>query len=86
MAAVNKIIINGAVKIDLSGDTVTSELLADGATAHDKSGQPITGALKPGITPTGTLEITTDGVYDVTQYASVSVSVGGSTIQQRLQD
>lgn len=51
MTTVNKVIINGAVKIDLTGDTVTPELLADGATAHDKSGQPITGTLKPGITP-----------------------------------
>lgn len=39
----NKIIINGETKIDLSSDTITAANLAEGITAHDKSGAPITG-------------------------------------------
>ena len=40
---VNKVIVNGVTKIDLTGDTVTAATLIKGATAHDKSGAPITG-------------------------------------------
>lgn len=40
---VNKVIIGGEVKIDLTGDTVTADKLAKGVTAHDKSGAIITG-------------------------------------------
>lgn len=40
---VNKVIVNGVTKIDLTGDTVTADTLIKGATAHDKSGAPITG-------------------------------------------
>ena len=40
---VNKVIVNGVTKIDLTGDTVTPSTLIKGATAHDKSGAPITG-------------------------------------------
>lgn len=41
--AINKIIYGGNVLLDLTGDTVTPELLAQGVTAHDKSGELITG-------------------------------------------
>lgn len=41
--AKNKIIYNGTVLIDLTADTVTAADLANGVTAHDKSGQIITG-------------------------------------------
>lgn len=71
---VNKIVIDGKVQIDLTGDTVTPETLAEGATAHNKAGQAITGTLKPGITPAGTIELPADGTYDVAQYASAIVS------------
>lgn len=71
---VNKIVIDGKVQIDLTGDTVTPEKLAEGATAHNKAGQPITGTLRPGITPAGTVKLPADGTYDVTQYASAIVS------------
>lgn len=72
--AVNSIVVNDKVQIDLTGDTVTPETLALGATAHNKAGQPITGTLRPGITPAGTIELPADGTYDVTQYASAIVS------------
>lgn len=41
--AVNKVVYGSEVKIDLTGDTVTAETLAKGITAHDKSGEIITG-------------------------------------------
>ncbi len=39
----NKIIFGGETLIDLTGDTVTADKLAQGVTAHDKSGEIITG-------------------------------------------
>lgn len=39
----NKIIYDGKILMDLTGDTVTPDKLAQGITAHDKSGAPITG-------------------------------------------
>ena len=48
---VNKIVYNTAdgarTLIDLTGDSVTPETLAEGATAHDASGDKITGTMKP---------------------------------------
>lgn len=41
--AVNKIIYGDRTLIDLTGDTVTPEKMLSGTTAHDKSGEPITG-------------------------------------------
>lgn len=41
--AKNKIIYGDEVLIDLTGDTVTPETLANGVTAHDMSGEQITG-------------------------------------------
>ena len=44
---VNKVELkNGETLLDLSGDTVVPEALREGYTAHDKSGQPISGTLK----------------------------------------
>lgn len=40
----NKIIYGGQTLIDLTADTVTADKLAEGITAHDKSGAIITGA------------------------------------------
>lgn len=40
---VNKVVVNGVTKIDLTGDTVTADKILSGFTAHDKSGAPITG-------------------------------------------
>lgn len=41
--AINKIIYGGKTLIDLTSDTITPEQLAQGVTAHDKSGAAITG-------------------------------------------
>ena len=41
---INKLVLGGEVKFDLTGDTVTEATLLKGATAHDKSGEAIEGA------------------------------------------
>lgn len=41
--AINKVIFGGTTLIDLTADTVSAATLADGVTAHDKSGAIITG-------------------------------------------
>ncbi len=43
----NKIIYGGKVLLDLTNDTVSSDTLSRGITAHDKSGRIITGNLVP---------------------------------------
>ena len=41
--AINKVVFGGQTLIDLTGDTITPDKLAEGITAHDKSGAAITG-------------------------------------------
>ena len=43
----NKIIYGGKVLLDLTNDTVSSDTLGFGITAHDRSGRIITGNLVP---------------------------------------
>lgn len=43
MSNINKVIYGGRTLIDLTGDTITPDKLAEGITAHDKSGATITG-------------------------------------------
>ena len=66
--------------VDLSDDTVRADKLVSGYTAHDSSGEAITGTLTPGITPTGTISINQNGTgIDVAQYAYANVSVSGGS-------
>ena len=44
--AVNKIIYGGNTLLDLTGDTVTADKILEGFTAHDKTGNTITGNCK----------------------------------------
>ena len=41
--AINKVEINGEVKLDLTQDTVTPATLLKGASAHDAAGNPVQG-------------------------------------------
>ena len=45
---INKVVVNDVVKLDLTADTVSPSTLALGITAHDKSGELITGTMESG--------------------------------------
>lgn len=47
--AVNKVVINDEIKIDLTSDTVSPDTLSKGITAHDKSGNVIVGTMEGGV-------------------------------------
>lgn len=51
--AVNKVVINDEIKIDLTSDTVSPDTLSKGITAHDKSGNVIVGTMESGSAPSG---------------------------------
>ena len=84
--AVNKIVINDEVKIDLTADTVSPSTLASGITAHDKSGNIITGTALTGFVAddlkfSGDLTLfNTSGRFDriINKYFD-SVKLGGWT-------
>lgn len=58
--AVNEVILNGETVLSLVDDTVSSDNLLEGATAHDAAGNPIEGAAK---VPTKTSELTNDSGF-----------------------
>lgn len=53
---INKVVYGGTTLIDLTSDTVTPATLAEGVTAHNASGELITGTMKGG-------GVTTDWAY-----------------------
>lgn len=55
--AVNKIVINDKIALDLTGDTVTPSDLVEGVTAHDATGMQITGT-RPATGGTDTSDAT----------------------------
>ena len=44
--AINKVVLNDEVKLDLTEDTVTADKLIKGVTAHNSAGNSITGTLE----------------------------------------
>lgn len=58
--AVNEVIINGETVLSLVDDTVSSDNLLEGATAHNAKGEPVTGAAK---IPTKTSELINDSGF-----------------------
>lgn len=52
---VNKVIVNGTVELDLTGDTVEAGKMLAGTTAHDKAGKKVTGSI---ATYTGSTSVT----------------------------
>lgn len=56
---VNKVVVNGVTKVDLTADTVAAANLLSGITAHDRSGAPITGTMPSLADATGDATATT---------------------------
>lgn len=54
--AINYVVINGEPVVDLRNDTVSTDKLLEGATAHDKSGTKITGTVTFATVYTGSGE------------------------------
>lgn len=67
--AVNKVVYGTTVLVDLTGDSVTPDKLAKGETAHDASGEPITGSMEPGIDTSDATATASDMAEGVTAYA-----------------
>ena len=72
--AINKVVLNDVVKLDLTADTVTPETLAEGVTAHDAAGNPITGTMNVTTPP---LTVKTNAGASVTATKG-SLSVSGT--------
>lgn len=72
---VSKVEYNGETLIDLTGDTVTPETLAEGATAHDMAGNPITGTMKQNSGGSGAVQEIdyVNCVFDLSTFSVVSV-------------
>ena len=65
-------------------EAVTSSIDSNITSSNIKSGISILGvegSLEEGITPTGEITITENGTYDVTEYASVNVSIPNNTTE-----
>lgn len=76
--AVNKVALNGEVKLDLTTDTVTPETLLKGMTAHNAAGELITGVYEPMNIKqyTGTL-LATGWAADSYGYQAQTISISG---------
>lgn len=83
---INKIVLNtdtGAqTLVDLTGDTVTPETLAEGATAHGADGEPIVGTMKAGTGPVSWTDLTDKPFYE--ELGSNAVSVDLSDLPEGL--
>lgn len=70
MSEVNKVVINNDLIMDLTGDTVTSNSLLSGITAHDAAGRAIIGLFEAFNHPdrlqnTNLNDLTTTGLYHI---------------------
>ena len=76
--AVNKVALNGEVKLDLTADTVTPETLLKGMTAHNAAGELITGVYEPMNIKqyTGTL-LATGWAADSHGYQAQTITITG---------
>lgn len=74
--AYNKIIYGGKTLIDLTGDTVTADRLLKGATAHDMSGEAITGTCNYDSDTSGATAVVAEILSGKTAYARGSKVTG----------
>lgn len=71
--AINKIIVDGVTKIDLSQDTVTEDKVLQGFIFHDATGSVLTGTMKAGA-DVGDFILYTKFAYDYNDYVNNSNS------------
>lgn len=81
--AVNKVEFGGDTLIDLTSDTVTADTLAEGETAHDKSGTLITGTMKSNITYYGTSDTAAGTAAKTATINGITELTTGLTIHVR---
>ncbi len=83
--AKNKIIYGNETLIDLTGDTVSSDNLLSGATAHDRSGEQIQGSVVIPTVNNGTLTIkqngSTKGTFTANQAGNTEVKLTDTTYE-----
>lgn len=80
--AINKIIVDGVTKIDLSQDTVTANKVLEGLTFHDATGSLCTGTMKQSTGSVGVGDITlyTKLAYTYDEYVANSSMAGQATV------
>lgn len=76
---ISKVEINGATLIDISNDTVAANILAEGYTAHDKTGNTITGTLTQQSGKTVTPGTSDAVVVESGKYTTGTVYVKGDS-------
>ena len=72
--AVNKVEINGEVKLDLTQDTVTGSTLLQGVTAHDAAGNSVEGTMANN----GAIAKTIDGLTQTSAAIPAGYTSGGT--------
>lgn len=72
--AVNKVVYNGNTLIDLTNDSVASDKMLSGTTAHDKAGNPVSGS----IANNGAMNKTMDGVNTKSVTVPAGYTSGGT--------
>ena len=78
--AINKIIVDGVTKIDLSQDTVTADKVLQGLTFHDATGSLCTGTMSTGGVDVGDITLYTKLAYTYDQYVANSSTAGQATV------
>ena len=75
--AVNKVALNGEVKLDLTADTVTPETLLKGMTAHNAAGELITGVYEPMNIKQYTGTLLASGWAEANGYQAQTITITG---------
>lgn len=75
--AVNQVVLNGEVKLDLTADSVTPETLIKGMTAHNAAGELIIGVYEPMNIKQYTGTLLASGWSEVGGYRAQTITITG---------